>query len=615
ARYLPIIITVLLLGICSIFLLLYIGWRKKQDKPRNKFRYAWQVLAILWTIIPAGYIGGYLYNLDGSRWGKASLGATFVVDVPASDGYPLETRVYLPGNATVGSDDYHGPYPALYLKDSYDWNGVGWGDTMGKYWSSRGYAVVHQLCRGLEVNPRSWRSNHEWEFAWQDYKDGNDTVNWIAQQDWSNGKVVMDGMSYTGWTQWATASEAPSALVGIMPGWMSANPYEFFYYNGMATLDFTMGWLAMMYGLPDPNGVYDFNGPLISFDDSQGSDVEAWNDLLSHPVQDSYWTNRGMRPNRALDVKVPVYSTTGWWDFFAHGQLKDFEMIFTNGSGLARNHSQLTVGPWGHGLTVLGDFPDDAIARASERTGRENQEGFYEACLNGTNLPESKVTLWLNGAWEWIEAERLPWPGMSYSRFYLHDDGGEKKLNTTAPTASEDETFNSYLYDPLNTEVLTGDVKYGYRDHSFLSARDDHLLFTMDITSNLTLIGSPKVHLFAETNCTDTDWVVEILDIYPDGRQMFLSHGMMRAQARDGMSLVPVSPGSVVEYEIDIMHLANRFVAGHKLGILISSSKYPIFVRNTNTGNVLLSSNSVIANNTIYHSPVAATFIDLPVVT
>ncbi|MHA1371991.1 MAG: CocE/NonD family hydrolase [Promethearchaeota archaeon] len=569
---------------------------------------------IIWTIVPVGYISGFLYQLDDSHWEKGEIHATFITNVQAQDGYMLETRVYLPNNATIDDENYTGPYPVLYLKDSYDWNGAGWGDTMGMAWSRKGYAVVHQLCRGLEINPRSWRSNNEWEFAWQDYKDGYDTVNWIARQPWCNGKLVMDGMSYTAWTQWATACEAPDALVGIMPCWMCPNPYEFFYYNGMATLDFTMAWLAMMYGIPDSSDVYNYDGPLISFDDSKGMDVVPWDELLTHPVQDTYWTSRGMRPNRVLDINVPIYSTTGWWDFFAHGQLKDFELIFTNGSEIAREHSQLTIGPWGHGLSILGDLPADARTEASDRSGRENQESFYQACINGSNLPESKVTLWLNGAWEWIESPRLPWPGMTYQKYYFHDDGGNKKLNLTTPQPNEDNAFTSYIYDPNNTEIIPENIRYGYTDHCSLNQRDDHVLFTMDITNNLTLIGAPRVHLFAKTNCTDTDWVVELLDIYPDGRQMFLCHGVMRAQARNGVSLEPAPPNSIVEYDFDMMYVANRFVAGHKLGISIASSKYPVFIRNTNTGNVLLSTNTIVANNTIIHNSNHASYIELPVI-
>lgn len=549
--------------------------------------------------------------------------------VPMSDGVILYADLYLPAA--------EGQYPTIVVRTPYGVQRPGMHQTMTKF-AQRGYAVVLQDVRGR------YESEGEWEPFRDEARDGYETIEWAAVQPFSNGKVATQGGSYLGHNQWAAASQQPPHLVAGFPSVASTNIYaNWLTMGGAFRLSFNYGWGAVRMPdrimLPQYWHTEDFmpekqryenilqHLPLNTGDlQSAGYAVQHYRDWIEHESYDDYW--KAISDEERFDkIQVPMFSFGGWFDIFIMGTINGYVGMKNYGAtAAARKGSRLMIGPWGHGVSqTFGgvDFTPAAVVDFFEL-----QLKFYDYHLKGVQNgldEESPVQLFYMGINEWRGVEDWPIPGTQYRNIYLSSGGsansirGDGKLSFNIPPEQGTDT---YRYDPLHPVPTTGGnnccgtpTLAGPRDQTPLERRPDVLVYTSDfLDDSLTIAGPVKMKLFAATDGPDTDWMIKLIDVHPDGYAMPISEGILRARFRQGTDKPALlTPNEVYEYEIELTGTANVFLPGHRIRIDITSSNFPQFDRNPNTGAPLGSSAETrVAKQTIYHGGLRASHLVLP---
>ncbi len=547
------------------------------------------------------------------------------------DGVVLYADVYLPEKT--------GKYPTLVVRTPYGVQRPGMHETMVKF-AQRGYAVVLQDVRGR------YESEGVWEPFRDEASDGYETIEWAAAQAWSNGRVGTQGGSYLGHNQWAAASERPPHLVAIFPILASTNIYANWWGMGGAfRLSFNYGWgvvrMPNKIMLPQywhtaafmpENKKYEnilMHLPLKDGDlQSAGHEVPHYRDWIEHQSYDSYW--KKISDEERFDrIEVPTHTLGGWFDIFVMGTINGYVGMKNHGANEeARRGTRMIIGPWGHGSSQsFGgvDFTPDA-----ERDYFELQLRFYDYHLKGINngLAEEKpVELFYMGVNQWRNEDDWPIPGTDYKNLYITSGGsansvrGDGRLTFEKPAQSNSD---NYRYDPDQPVPTIGGnnccgtpTLSGPRDQRPLERREDVLVYTSDFLEEpITIAGPVKMVLNAQTDGPDTDWMIKLIDVHPDGYAMPVSEGILRARFREGLDKMKLlKPGQQYQYEITLTGTANVFKPGHRIRIDITSSNFPQFDRNPNTGEDLGASEKVrVANQTIYHGGANASYLVLPTV-
>jgi putative CocE/NonD family hydrolase len=551
--------------------------------------------------------------------------------VTMADGVVLYADVYLPAET--------GRYPTLVTRTPYGVQRDGVHEMMLKF-AQHGYAVVVQDVRGR------YESDGKWEPFRDEAKDGYATIEWAAVQPFSNGKVATQGGSYVGHNQWAAASLNPPHLVAAFPALASTNIYaNWLTMGGAYRLSFNYGWgvvrMPNRIMLPQfwhtenympENLKYDnilLHLPLKDADViNEGSVVQHYRDWLKHESYDDYW--KAISDEERFDkVAVPVHTLGGWFDIFIMGTINGYVGMKNHGATPeAKAGARMIIGPWGHGPTQsFGgvDFTPVAFIDMFD-----TQVRFYDFYLkgikNGLDL-DKPVQLFYMGENKWRGELDWPVPGTTYRELYLNSNGsansvrGDGTLSFTKPVKSGNDT---YSYDPLNPVPTTGGnnccgtpTSPGPADQRPLERREDILVYTSEFLDKpLTIAGPVKMKLHAATDGTDTDWMIKLIDVYPNGYSMPVSEGILRARFRNGLDkMMLLTPNQVYEYEIELTGTANVFKPGHRIRIDITSSNFPQFDRNPNTGDPLGSSAKTrIAKQTIHHGGANLSQIILPVV-
>ena len=551
--------------------------------------------------------------------------------VPMSDGIVLYADVYLPAA--------EGKYPTLVTRTPYGVQRDGVHEMMVKF-AQHGYAIVVQDVRGR------YESEGKWEPFRDEAKDGYETIEWAAAQPFSNGKVATQGGSYVGHNQWAAASQKPPHLVAAFPFLASTNIYaNWLTMGGAFRLSFNYGWgvvrmpnriMLPQYWHTDnympENLKYDntlMHLPLKDADITyEGSPVQHYRDWLIHESYDDYWKSISDE-ERFNKISVPVYTLGGWFDIFIMGTINGYVGMKNHGATPeARAGARMIIGPWGHGSTQSYggvDFTPIAFIDVFELQLR-----FYDYYLkgikNGLDL-EKPVQLFYMGENKWRSETDWPIPGTEYRQLYLNSNGaansvrGDGSLTFAKPTKSVADT---YIYDPQNPIPTTGGnnccgtpTTAGPADQRPLERREDILVYTSDfLEESLTIAGPVKMKLFATTDGPDTDWMIKLIDVYPNGNSMPVSEGILRARFRKGLDKINLlTPNQQYEYDIDLTGTANVFQPGHRIRVDITSSNFPQFDRNPNTGEPLGSHSKVrIAKQTIFHGGANLSHIVLPIV-
>jgi uncharacterized protein len=552
-------------------------------------------------------------------------------EVPMRDGVKLYADVYRPVN--------EGRYPTLVVRTPYGVQRDGVHEVMTKF-AQNGYAVVMMDNRGR------YESDGAWDPFRYEAKDGYDTIEWSAKQSFSNGKVGLQGGSYLGHVQWAAASLQPPSLVAMFPSLASTNIYaNWITFGGAFRLSFNYGWgvvrMPNRIMLPQYWHTEAYTPEELKYENvlwhlplntgdlkSAGYEVKHYRDWLQHSSYDEYW--KAISDEEHMDqMKVPAYTLGGWFDIFIKGTIDGYVMMKQKAATEhAKKHTRMIIGPWGHGSTQkFGDVDFTPDANISQFEEELRYFDFHVKGLpNGLdkNLP---VRLFYMGVNKWRSEQDWPIPGTEFRELYLHTDGaangvrGGGKLTFDKPASASVAT---YRYDPDNpVKTSSGNnccgtpTPAGPRDQRATENRSDVLVYTSEfLQAPLAIAGPVTMKLFAATDGPDTDWMVKLVDVYPNGFAMPIAEGILRARFRKGIDKSELlTPNQVYEFPIDLVGTANVFQPGHRIRVDVTSSNFPQFDRNPNTGEPLGSATKTrVAQQTVHHGGPRLSSITLPVV-
>lgn len=439
-------------------------------------------------------------------------------------------------------------------------------------------------------------------------KDGYDVVQWVAGQTWSNGKIGTWGPSALGKIQFQTAKEHPANLTCICP--LVAGPqfdYDEYYPGGIIRTEYVEQLDALGYGLSAS--------------------------IMAHPYRDIYWTYSEGYNYYPDSIAVPCCMIGGWYDHNIEVMLPFFKGIRSSSPLTVRDKHRLIMGPWvhgGHGSAQVGTPMQGELSYPNADGWNDSMAllffDYYLRNISNAWPSTPYIQYYQMGDNRWTSAPAWPPSGTTDVKFYLHDNN---TLDNTAPTGTGSLYFNYDPTDPSPTvggPTLRSDLDQGPYDQSkVVESRNDILIYTTAaLTEDVVLKGQVTVHLKVASDKTDTDFDVRLTDVYPDGRSMLVNDGALRMRFRAGntsSTVTLITPNVPYDCDITLPNTAITFLKGHKIRLDITSSNYPRFNRNMNTGGAMYPGNSldslvnpVIAKNTVYTTPGQASYITMPLV-
>ena len=491
-----------------------------------------------------------------------------------------------------------------------------------------------------------------------DIEDGYDTVEWAASQPWSNGRIGMVGASYVGATQWLAATTRPPHLVTLVPNVTASNYHDGWTYQGGAfELAFNVSWTlnqltlanfptqSKAKGIPQdrqPGLLKAVDGmtdayrslPLKDLPDLKDGLAPYYYDWLAHPDFDDYWKKLCIEDQHS-NITTPALHIGGWYDIFLGGTIRNFLGMRKSGATEdARRGQKLIIGPWEHssrGGSMVGSHYFGVAADANALGLDDIHLRWYHYWLNGVDngiLSEPPVKIFVMGDDVWRDEEDWPLARAQDTRFFLHSGGkansshGDGSLGVEGPG---DEPADVFLYNPADPVPTVGGAlccnpyfaANGAFDQNDIESRADVLVYsTPPLEREVEVTGPVTVTLWAATSATDTDFTAKLVDVCEDGCARNLTDGIIRARYRNSMSHPePVEPGTPVCYTIDLWATSNVFKAGHRIRLEISSSNFPRFDRNTNTGNLIAADSELKpALQTVLHAGQHVSYVTLPIV-
>lgn len=585
------------------------------------------LLALLGSFAATGVIGAELpAPIQEDTYKSQSIVTEYNVLIPMRDGVRLSADIYRPKSS--------GPVPVVLIRTCYGKGSPGV-VAEARWWTHNGYAFVAEDVRG--------RGDSDGVFypLVHEATDGFDTLAWIGVRPWSSGSVGMIGGSYSGWTEVYAAGERSRYLKAIIPTLTPPDPDRRFPMQFGISALFPIYWLASIDGhaLQDVStvnvGQLSRELPLLTLDARMGRRLPAWRDWVSHPVHDAYWKAQSYE-QKLLGANVPALWVTGWYDVVQVGATENFINLTSRVlDPQARGTQRLLIGPWEHGGNFtesrkLGsvDFGPDAAVdlHAVELRWFDH---WLKGIDNGVDS-EPPVRLFVMGENRWITAKHWPMARTRYVKYYLHAGGhantrlGGGRLTEGAPGA---EPADHFRYDPSNPvpslnflDTSAGQIRNtgpGPDDYRDVEARSDVLVYTSaPVLDPLMICGPLRAKLFARTSARDTDWTARVLDVWPSGFAERLYEGIVRGRFRQGNSKeVLLTPGKVYDYDINMGSTCITLLKGHRVRLEISSSAFPLFDRNLNTGDALATeARAVVAEQTVLHDKRHASYLLLPVV-
>lgn len=567
--------------------------------------------------------------------------------VPMRDGTTLRADVYRPAvDATV---------PVILMRTQYGKEAAQVGPSRyqrPEWFASHCYLVVVQDVRGQFTSGGTFS-----EFT-DERNDGYDSVEWAAKLPGSSGKVGMYGSSYVGATQWLAAETAPPHLTTIVPANTASDYYEgWTYENGAFRLNFIVPWAmdsivlsaaknrgntAVVQQLTQDS--LDIAGLLRytpyrtfpPFHPGDGAVAPYFYDWIAHRTDGPYWQQ--WSPQRHYsEITIPVLHIEGWYDAFLAGGVRNFTgMVGSGGSEFARNNQRIVIGPWDHIGWGRPESPAAPILKQIGPVGNspinELMLAWWDHFLKGVDNGVSNgptVNYFEMGANVWKTATAWPLPGTQWTKYYLSSTGhaasvmGDGQLVTTAPTTGQQP--DTYDYDPRNPVPSVGGHSccgalhgtQGPYDQQSVEQRPDVLVYTTPpLATDLEVTGPVSVTLYASSSAPDTDWTAKLVDVHPDGTAVNLNNGIQRASFRES-STAPslIEPGKVYQYTIDVWPTSNLFRVGHQIRLEVSSSDFPQFDPNPNTGSWLGESTATqVAHQRVLHDAEHPSALVLPVI-
>ncbi|MEO8370422.1 MAG: CocE/NonD family hydrolase [Candidatus Solibacter sp.] len=535
------------------------------------------------------------------------------VPVAMRDGVRLFANVYLSSeNAKV---------PAILVRTPY---GKG-ADITAHYQAfvEHGYAIVVQDVRGR------YESEGAFQPLTQEVHDGDDTLNWIARQPWSNGKIGMMGGSYVGIVQWKAALANNPHLKAIFPVVSGYDDYRDRYYStgGALKLGNRLEWMAE--NLRAPGYHQDF-GKFVLHLPVRSADVAAlgwtspmYREIIEHPAFDNFW--RAISTREHLEkVRIPVFSVGGWYDNFVQSDLEAYAAL-SKRSGVNR----VLVGPWPHNMSAVlehGDFGSDSTAPV-----RSLQIEWFDQWLMGKDsklMSNPPVKVFVMGANKWREETAWPPVDARSHVFFLESAGqanslaGDGGLTEKTPRSTATDRF---LFDPYTPVPTRGGAvccnprifPWGPMDQRGVEQRKDVLVYTTKpLKHHLEVVGPIQAVLYVASSAKDTDFTAKLVDVFPDGKALNLTDGILRLRYRNSLEKPELAvPGQIYRIAIDAGVTGNVFLKGHRIRLEISSSNFPRFDRNANTGGPVEQAGKLVtATQTIYHDAAHPSALILPVI-
>lgn len=600
-------------------------------------------MQITWERILAGFLFASCFGdvslaqaPDGGQYSRPEYEVLEFKDekLPMRDGVDLRGDIFRPNSEQK--------FPAILQLGPYGKTGMG---ARAKKFAALGYAVVNVDARGR------FESGGEWDpFSPKHKTDGYDLVEWIAKQEWCSGKVGTYGLSYMGWTQWWTATQDPPSLKAIVPEVAPPDhlmncPYQ----NGIFVC-WMMDWAGSTSGRnPHRSGPGGYGGfavnreeayqlPYIDFDKTRNYLPNQWwrKWVLQNTSEGEYWKGIAYQtPENYARVKVPSLAITGWFDANFPGTPMNYQSMQKHGATDLARKPRMVIGPWQHIINryqkaASVDFGPQAIIDWDGYILR-----WFDYHLKGVKngiMEEPPVHVFVMGRNQWRSSADWPLPETKFTKFYLHSGGkanssaGDGLLSRAVPG---DLPPDHYTYDP-NDATPSAAFENGHidgpRDISKSATRKDVLVYdTAELTEDVEIIGPITAKLFAATSANDTDWMIRLVDVHPDGKALFLGEGVMRARYRDPKKsgsfnpreLSSIEPEKVYEYTIDFWRpTGNVFTRGHRIRIEISSSYFPYYLRNPNSAkdNIGLVKEFKTARQTIFHDADRPSHVVLPLI-
>jgi putative CocE/NonD family hydrolase len=577
--------------------------------------------------------------------------------VPMRDGINLATDVYRPARA--------GQWPVLLMRHPYNKDFrfplPGWENRRigveinlnAERVVDAGYVIVAQDIRGR------YASEGEFTPFLFERNDGVDTIDWVASQSWSSGQVGMYGASYQALAQWQTAMAQPSALRAIAPS-QSPNAGGLYPYQGGAFM------LSMALGLVMGSLVPEEVRRRVAVGQATSADMEKltqalgdfqarltqlplvnqpvlrdpapyYFDWLMHPTIDDYW--RTFMPEKFYEsVSIPVLTISGWYDIFLRNDLRQYQsMKQRSGSALARQQ-HLVIGPWSHGNFMWG-YVDrqygeggSVVSPQALNMLTDIQLRWFDHWLKGLDngLEQAKpVRIFVMGIDQWREEDSWPLPDTRYRPYYLQSAGnantasGDGVLSSTQMVQGAEDVYRYDPHHPVPTISGTVDPKLqgnlGPYDQREIEAREDVLCYTTaPLEHSIEVTGPIELVLYASSSACDTDFTGKLVDVHPDGRAELLTDGILRARYRESFARpVLMQPGRVYALRIDLGATSNVFLSGHRIRLEVSSSNFPRFDRNSNTGGTIATERAedfMPAINRIHHNTEYPSHLLLPII-
>ena len=528
------------------------------------------------------------------------------VPVPMPDGVKLAAEVYRP--------DAPGKFPGLMLLRYFRGRHQ---NVRGEFFAERGYAVALVDCRGR------YDSQGTWTPYVNDPKDGYHAQQWLGSQEWCNGKIGTFGLSYNAFTSYMAAPLASPHLKCIFARSGQQTNFGHLYNDGVMQLN-----VIFEFGLHTRQGsqtqrIFPVDHPhyrrlplIDAVDDFAG--VGHVKDWFKHSRYDDYWKAYGIK-EKYPKIKAPAYFITGWYDNLLHENWRNFTGFRQQGgSEAARTGTKILVGNWAHGGSSRYPGLLDLQLR------------WYDYWLKGLRNGidrEPPIQLYVMGTETWRDEHQWPLARTEFTEFYLHGKGransvrGDGTLSTSPP--GEDSPPHRFVYDPedpvytLGGQISThGDVR-GPKDRNSVQEREDVLVYTTEpLAEDLEVTGPVDLTLYVSSSAVDTDFTGTLTDVHPDGKAIHVCEGIRGVTFRQSLEEpTPIEPGKVYKLTVSLWETSMVFKAGHRIRLEVSSSNFPRYARNQNTG-LPLGTSAVVkkAEQTVYHDARHPSHLILPVI-
>jgi len=520
------------------------------------------------------------------------------------DGVKLAAEIFRP--------DAPGKFPVLMLHRYFRE-----GADRGEFFASRGYVVALVDCRGR------YDSEGIWVPYVNDPRDGFDAQEWLGQQPWSSGKIGTFGISYNGFTQLMAAPLASRYLTCMVPQEAQQTNFGHLYNDGVMQLN-----VVFEFGLHTKQGsqiqqIFPIDHPhyrrlplLAAVDDFP--QVEHVKDWFRHARYDDYWKSYGIKEKYGK-IRAPALFLTGWYDNLCHEGWRNFlGFRAQGGSEAARTGTKIIVGPWTHG----GSFSLPGFLELKLRW----YDYWLKGIQNGIDR-EPPIRIYVMGADQWRDEREWPLARTRFTPFYLTSGGranslrGDGRLSLSPPGAAGPP--DRFVYDPENpVYTLGGQISthadiWGPRDRRVRQDRDDVLVYTTEpLEKDLEVTGPVELKLFVSSSAVDTDFTATLTDVHPDGQAIHICEGIRGVAFRDSLEHPsPIEPGKIYQLSISLWETSMVYKAGHRVRLEVSSSNFPRFARNQNTGLPLGTSAEMRkAQQTVYHDADHPSRLILPVI-